>query len=166
VITFKKQAYERVWVGDSIIDSSGSDNSEGDSDNKDDSDEDGSDDEGNNEDDDEDDQRSLIIDSLNSPVQRGRNLRIIVRGPPNETATVTIYYQSGFVKDKRYSFDSDGWFTGDIKIGGHANEGIYLAVVKSGDLQDSRNFEVLSKDNYNKYYDLKRSMIFSKKYDD
>lgn len=150
--TFKKQAYERIWYGTTYIHHPDSENgTDSNTDNGD--EEDSANKEGDQDQDelDDKDEETLYIDHISSPVQRGHKVHIIVRGPPNQSANVKLFYQSGFKKDKNCRFNSEGWMFCDIIIGGHSNEGKYEAVVTSGDLRDVGYFQVLSKENMNKY---------------
>ncbi len=146
LITFKKQAYERVWLGDNIVSDKTINNSE---------DENVVDEQENEEADDEisDDDKDMYlkIDSITSPVQRGHKTRIIAEGPKNRTASINIMYKSGFVKEVKASFNNKGILISDIIIGGHSNEGIYQAIITVDNLKDSIEFEVLSKDNMDSY---------------
>lgn len=150
-ITFKKQAYERIWYGTTYIhhpdSDNGTDSNTGNGDDEDQGSEEGEQDQ--NEPDEE--EEILYIDHISSPVQRGHHVHIVVRGPPNRSANVKLFYQSGFKKDKNCRINSEGWMFCDIIIGGHSNEGEYEAVVTSGELQDVGYFQVLSKENMNKY---------------
>lgn len=153
VITFKKQAYERVWLGNNIISQKDNNNLE----NEDLSDEQDIENEGGTDDDDK--EVELIIDSITSPVQRGHKTRIIVEGPKNKTATIKIMYNSGFVKEIKATFNKKGVLISDIIIGGHSNEGVYQAVVTVDNMEDSIDFEVLSKDNMNSYIQKRKDKV-------
>jgi len=146
IITFKKLAYERVWLGDNIVSDKAINNFENDDvidkQENEDSDDEESDDNNDVE---------LIIDSITSPVQRGHKIRIIAEGPENRTAAIVIMYNSGFVKEIKGTFNNKGVLVSDIIIGGHSNEGVYQAIVTVDDMKDSIEFEVLSKDNMDLY---------------
>lgn len=150
-IVFKHQAYERVWVGDAKTTASVSKSSSSESDQE----------ESENDQEEEIDHK-LVIESITSPIQRGASKKdrgsIIARGPPNQSATIEIFYASKFEKKMQCSFNSKGWFKCDITIGGNAFEGIYEVVVKVKGQEARRSFEVLSKENMDKYKnDRKRS---------
>lgn len=156
-IVFKHQAYERVWVGDAKTTApvSKSSSSEGDQ-------EESENDQEEEKDQEEEIDHKLVIESITSPIQRGASKKergsIIARGPPNQSATIEIYYASKFEKKMQCSFNSEGWFKCDITIGGNAFEGIYEVVVKVKGQEARRSFEVLSKENMDKYKnDRKRS---------
>lgn len=137
-LSFQHQAYERAWIGDYFHHDRVSENPY-----LQDPFEDSPLEEG------EEDERidSLHIHSISSPVQRGRSVRIIAKGPPDQTATISLYYQSGFEKEVSCTSDSTGWFHCDIRIGGNSKEGEFEAVMQIGHLEDRAGFIVLSKDN-------------------
>lgn len=166
VITLKEKSYERVWVGDSISSPSIEETPDSATDsnnpldqyigNEDHDTVDSSigeiiEDLLNDNESDIDSEEPLYIDSINSPVQRGKTVRIIAKGPPNKSARVNLYYHSGFEKGKDCRFNSRGWLQCTLKIGGHANEGNYQAEVKVDNRTVKGYFEVLSKENMEKY---------------
>lgn len=150
-LSFKKQAYERVWVGYGTV--TKAETEEPAAENKNQSDANNRDEEAEKE-----EKKVLLIDSITNPVQRGHSVRIIAKGLENQRAVIQLYYQSGFKKQETCRFQSNGWLTCDIKIGGHANEGKYKAVIISGDLQAEADFQVMSKENMSKYRS-KRNII-------
>lgn len=170
-ITFTNAAYERVWIGDGAAnyireqksDEAGSVEEEPDSDSNEESMDDRWDDSYDDEEEyeDEEDEVKLVIDSINSPVQRGRYVRIFATGPPNELAYIEIRYQSGFVKSTNVHFDKNGKLKADIRIGGNSNEGKYEAIITSGNQEAKGNFEVLSKDNMDNYKNDRQGLIDS-----
>jgi hypothetical protein len=125
-LIFKQQAYERVWLGDSLSTALSQTD-------------------------------QLVILSITSPIQRGRTVTITATGPPNQTATITINYKSGFVKSEECSFDGQGKLSCQIKIGGNSNLGIYEAVLQVEEQEVSGYFEVLSKDEMGKYVEDDRA---------
>ncbi|MGD9677842.1 MAG: hypothetical protein AB7V16_05730 [Vulcanibacillus sp.] len=143
LITFKKQAYERVWLGEDLsFTKTISDSEQGDNQDEQDVIDESPDD---------DQETMLIIDSISSPVQRGHKVRIIAEGPSNRTATIKIMYQSGFIKEIKGTFNNQGVLIADIQIGGHSNEGIYQAIITVDNMEASADFEVLSKDSMESY---------------
>jgi hypothetical protein len=118
-LIFKQQAYERVWLGDSLSTASSQTD-------------------------------QLVIISITSPVQRGRTVTVKATGPPNQAATVTLNYKSGFVKSEECLFDGQGKLACNIKIGGNSKMGIYEAVIQVDGQEASGYFEVLSKDEMGK----------------
>lgn len=158
-ITFTDSAYERVWIGDGAANyipdqepEEGDSEEEGsNSDSNDGSTEERQYDDEEEEYEDEEDEVKLVIDSINSPVQRGRYVRVFASGPPNKQAHIEVRYQSGFVKSTDAHFDKNGKLKADIKIGGHSNEGEYEIIITSGNQEARGYFEILSKDNMEKY---------------
>ncbi|WP_202078143.1 hypothetical protein [Caldalkalibacillus salinus] len=157
-VHFQHRAYERAWVGDHYLDQNG--RRTGDEDNREeeeksengDGDHDGQDDKEENRENEEDDEEdNLIIHSVTSPVQRGRGVTIIAEGPPNQTANIRLYYQSGFQKEVSCTSNANGWFKCDIRIGGNSNEGSYTARMTVDELEDEGSFQVLSKANMEEY---------------
>jgi hypothetical protein len=159
IITFKQQAYERVWVGNqnmtTLVPASPEKEKKEDKEQEEDKEKE------KNEDNDKDkeDLHPLVIDSIASPVQRGRKVRIIAKGPPDQVATIQLMYQSGFEKEKKCTFSSDGWLLCDIKIGGNSKEGTYEAIIKVDGQTASGRFEVMSKGNMKKYRSKRKSSI-------
>ncbi len=150
-LSFKKQAYERVWIGNGIFIPPTEDNKASGNDQQEETD---SDNEDSNEDE-EKEQERVRIDSITNPVQRGHKVRIIAQGPPNQIAEIQLYYPSGFTKKDTCRFDANGWLTCTQKIGGNTNGendvGRLQAVIRSGGQQDSAYFDVYSKDYLKKY---------------
>jgi hypothetical protein len=138
-ITFKQQAYERVWIG-----SSSEEVADPDSDEPEDS-------EDPNEPKESEEPEELYIDSISSPVQRGKKVRIIAKGPPGQVAVIELKYKSGFQKKQNCTFDANGWMMCDIKIGGNAKEGIYQAIITVDEQKASGVFEVMSKKSMEEY---------------
>lgn len=137
-LSFQHQAYERVWIGEYYKSNLVSENP---------SLSDPFEEENDEERDEGDEKVFLRIHSISSPVQRGRSVRIIAKGPPHSTATISLYYQSGFEKDASCSSDASGWFHCDIRIGGNSKEGEFEAFMQVGEAKDRGVFTVLSKDN-------------------
>lgn len=154
-IAIKKEAYERIWMGDEITASRvlvEKDNIQ----------EDGKNDEYDENSkeniEDEDDKQTIKIDYISSPIQRGKKVKIIVEGPKNKTVKVKFKYPSGFEKEKTYKFNNLGILVCNNIIGGHANEGsnkingeLYEVSVISEGMHDESTFEVLSKEHMDKY---------------
>lgn len=166
-LIFKKQAYERVWVGDSqstapsakvpSSDGGGKDGGKGQNPESEDNKENQSD---RNDQEDEDVQEKekehkLVIESITSPIQRGARSKdrgsIIARGPPNQNVTIEIYYVSKFQKKIDCKFNASGWLKCEIEIGPASKEGTYKVVIKTKGQEASKSFEVLSKPNMDKY---------------
>jgi hypothetical protein len=157
VITFRQQAYERVWIGASATtelattpDSSKTDGEHEDSKEP-------------SETENPEEYEELYIDSISSPVQRGKKVRIMAKGPPGQVATIQLKYKSGFQKERNCKFDLDGWLLCDIKIGGNANEGIYKAIIKVDDQVASGTFEVMSKESIKEYTSNRKKSVKKRK---
>jgi hypothetical protein len=144
-LIFKKKAYERVWVGDYQTKNPG-DNKENQGDQEDQGDEDVQE---------EESEYQLVIESITSPIQRGARAKdrgsIIARGPPNQNATIEIYYVSKFQKKIDCRLNASGWLKCEIEIGPASKEGTYKVVIKAKGQEASKSFEVLSKPNMDKY---------------
>jgi hypothetical protein len=153
IITFKQQAYERVWVGNQNITTLVPASPEKAKEDKE------QEDKEKEKEKDKEDLHPLVIDSIASPVQRGRKVRIIAKGPPDQVATIQLMYQSGFEKEKKCTFSSDGWLLCDIKIGGNSKEGTYEAIIKVDGQTVSGRFEVKSKGNMKKYRFKRKNSI-------
>lgn len=168
-ITFIDSSYERVWIGDGSVNLIKEQKGVGEAigeeeqnpDLEEDPNEDNNQDRSKADDEDDEEEEKLIIDSINSPVQRGHYVRIFAIGPPNEMAHIEIRYKSGFVKSTDVYFDENGRFKADIKIGGHANEGEYEVIITAGNQKAKGNFEVLSKDNMEEYKNNRKDAIDS-----
>lgn len=169
-LTFKHQAFERVWVGDSIKtiippsnNTSKNNGTTGDETQNNNTSTNNNQTNNSAEQENNEQVATLVIDSITSPVQRGRSVRIIAHGPANKTAIIQLYYQSGFEKEKTSRFNGDGILSYSIRIGGNSNEGVYKAVVKVGNLEESASFEVLSKANIDKYSSDRKSNVEQRK---
>lgn len=90
----------------------------------------------------------LEITYLSSPVQRGRYLQLEATGKPRTLASITLYYQSGFVKSVPCQSNATGLYKCSIIIGGNAKEGEYMLVMQTANAEASGRFIVLSKQNY------------------
>lgn len=93
----------------------------------------------------------LKIHSISSPVQRGHNVKIIIEATPNKSVNIRLTYNSGFVKEVKGEISNKGTLAKEIIIGGHSNEGEYVATVFLEELSESITFHVLSKDNMDIY---------------
>jgi len=120
-VTIRKDSWERVWIGMTEEESE------------------------------EGIEQALFIDSINSPVQRGKKLKIIAYGPPHRSIQVTLLYQSGFVKSETCQTDQEGWMNCAISIGGNSKEGEYEVVLTVDKLYATASFQVLSKENFKDY---------------
>ncbi|WP_025028383.1 TadE/TadG family type IV pilus assembly protein [Caldalkalibacillus mannanilyticus] len=87
----------------------------------------------------------FYLDSINSPVQRGKKVKILACGPPNQSILVTLEYQSGFVKSESCPTNAEGWMSCEIIIGGNSKEGAYEAILTLDEQEARGGFEVLSK---------------------
>lgn len=166
-IIFKKQAYERVWIGDAKSTAPeartpSSEDDEVDSDKAvEDDDKDYKEEDQDNQDEDkqeEEQEHKLVIDSISDPMQRGASQSkrgsIVIIGAPNTSVKIEIYYVSKFEKKldcKR--LNSEGWLKCEVEIGGNSKEGTYEAVVKVNGQEARAKFEVLSQPNMVKYKD-------------
>jgi hypothetical protein len=154
-LTFKKNAFERVWVGDkntNLLDRAKSEGRREIGDNLEEKpdDVDVTKDEEEEEEEDEKEEK-LVIDSILSPVQRGKQVKIIAKGPPNSSIKVTLFYQSGFVKSNNCRTDTAGWMSCSIRIGPNSKEGSYEAILTVEHQEAKGTFKVLSKANMDKY---------------
>jgi hypothetical protein len=159
IITFKQQAFERVWIGVSRKEVA----TTPDSPQSDDEPEDSKEPKETEEPEKTAEPEELYIDSISSPVQRGKKVRIIAKGSPGEVATIELKYKSGFQKQQSCQFDSNGWLLCDIKIGGNANEGIYQAIVTVEEQKVSGAFEVMSKESIKQYTSDRKKSVNDRK---
>ena len=155
-LSFKHQAYERVWAGNATTSTPktpttpNTGNSPGNSNPSNGEEGDGT--EESEREQEEEKREPLVIDSITSPVQRGRHVTIFLQGPSNSTATVRLEYQSGFFKEFTCRSNDSGWYRCSAPIGGNSNEGEYKAIITVSDQQVSGNFQVFSKENMKKKY--------------
>jgi hypothetical protein len=106
------------------------------------------------EDSEKDEEKLLLrIHSISSPIQRGHKIKILIEGTRDKEVRIRLTYNSGFVKEVNGKINNKGFLTKEIIIGGHSNEGEYVATVYLDNLAESTNFKVLSKANMDKYID-------------
>lgn len=170
-MTFKKKAVERVWIGEThdsplndVDKNPSSEKNKKDRDSRkqeEEGAEDGSIEDGDPDSSDEEPEEGVseepdpqeeveeedcfYLDSINSPVQRGKKVKILACGPPNQSILVTLEYQSGFVKSESCQTNAEGWMSCEIIIGGNSKEGAYEAILTLDEQETRGGFEVLSK---------------------
>ncbi len=107
----------------------------------------------------EQDDLFLKIHSISSPVQRGHYVKIILEATPQQTVRIRLTYNSGFIKEVEGMTNEQGTLVKDIIIGGHSNEGEYIATAFLDNLTDNIAFTVLSKANMTAYLGDRKGQV-------